>query len=130
MAILGLILLVVAAGAIIGVFANGGTDTRLDLGLFHVGTTVAGVFIAGAATLLIAVLGLWLLKAGLARTRRRRQEVKALRLQAEANQRAVANRREAPTTDTARQSGASAPPTQRRSGDDPDQHFDSAPRER
>jgi hypothetical protein len=127
MAILGLILLVVAAGAIIGVFANGGTDTRLDLGLFHADTTVAGVFIAGAATLLIAVLGLWLLKAGLARTRRRRQEVKALRNQA-ANQR-VANRRDAPSTGAAPQPGGAAP-TERRPGDDPDQHFDSAPRER
>ncbi len=126
MAILGLILLVVAAGAIIGVFANGGTDTRLDLGLFHLDTTVAGVFIAGAATLLIAVLGLWLLKAGLARTRRRRQEVKALRNQA-ANQRVAS--RDAPSTGTPPQPGGAAP-TERRPGDDPDQHFDSAPRER
>jgi hypothetical protein len=127
MAILGLILLVVAAGAVIGVFANGGTDTRLDLGLFHVDTTVAGVFIAGVATLLIAVLGLWLLKAGLARTRRRRQEVKALRNQA-ANQR-VANRRDAPSTGTPPQPRGAAT-TERPPGDDPDQHFDSAPRER
>ena len=80
MLVLGLILVLVATGALVAALVGGSNDpAQFDLGLFDVQTNTLGVFLIGAATVLLLVLGLELIRAGLRRASRRRQERKQLK---------------------------------------------------
>jgi len=140
MTLLGLLLLLVVLVIVIVAIARGDDPTRIDLEMFTVRTTFLGVFVAGALTLLIGVLGVMVLLAGMRRSRRRRSELKELRHRVD----------DAPTPAapaTAREHGADTDAGQRRSPPpvtgsppppyasgpdrgDADDSFDSAPRER
>jgi hypothetical protein len=82
MVIFGLVLLLLAVLIVIAVVAHGGDPASLDLQLFTIKTSVTGVFVAGAITLLLAVLGLALVLGGLRHDRRRRGEIKELKKRA------------------------------------------------
>ena len=167
MVILGVLLVVLAVLAIIAAVARGGDAATINLDAFRLDTTVLGIFLAGAFTLLLLVMGLSLIATGIARARRRRQEVKELRQQAEASPARRPERREErpaaapprrepesseqrtteqPAERTAVQpverTSVSGEPTQeppphvvrrtegRTGREGPDDHFESAPRER
>jgi hypothetical protein len=78
MLVLGLILVLLAAGVVVGVVASG-TDDRAVLygGSLHVPTLV--VFLVGAGTLLVLLAGLQLMRLGMRRANRNRQDKKRLR---------------------------------------------------
>ena len=156
MIVLGALLVLLAIAAFVAAIARGGRPASLDLGVVNVNTTVLMVFLAGALSLLVLVVGLSMLASGLKRERRRRQEVKALRQQAESaparqsterqappprrepepserrtveqpQERTVVVRREEAPPETVRRE--EVPPGEaEREG--PDDHFESAPRER
>jgi len=79
MVVLGLVLVLVAIVAIVAAVLRGDDPTEVDLQWFNVETDVTGVFIAGAITGLLGVLGLGLLAVGLKRDSRKRAEVKELK---------------------------------------------------
>jgi hypothetical protein len=76
MLVLGLLLMLLAALVMVGVIADGGESASLELFGQSVDTTVAGLFIAGAVSMLVFLLGAWLLTAGMGRARRKRTERK------------------------------------------------------
>ncbi|WP_162802170.1 hypothetical protein [Ornithinimicrobium murale] len=81
MLILGL-LLTAAALIVFGYMLFGTQDLdplRIDLGVFAVELTPMHLYLLGAATLVVLVLGLFVLTLGLRAQRRRRREVKELR---------------------------------------------------
>lgn len=81
MLILGL-LLAVAALVVFGFMYFGTTDLNpleIDLGIISVQLTPLHLYLLGAATLVVLVLGLFFLTLGLRTSRRRRREVKELR---------------------------------------------------
>jgi membrane protein implicated in regulation of membrane protease activity len=110
MFILALLLIaaVVAAGAL--VIINGGEAAVLDFEFFKVHTTVAGVFLAGAAGVVVLAIAWRLLQMSARRSRRRRAEVKRLR-------------KEARDSRSTAETSSNEPPR------DVDKHFDSTPRE-
>lgn len=81
MLILGL-LLIIAALVVFGYMFLGTNDLDamdIDLGIFTVQLTPLHLYLLGAATLIVLVLGLLALAAGMRAARRRRREVKELR---------------------------------------------------
>lgn len=85
MLILG-ILLVIVALVVFGFLFLGTSDLeplQIDLGIFTVELTPLHLFLLGAATLVLLVLGLLFLSLGLRASRRRRLEVKELRKEVE-----------------------------------------------
>ena len=79
MLVLGIILVILAAGALLAALFGGRDDAAdLDLGVLSVETTTMGVFLIGAATLLIFVIGLELIRSGTRRANRHRKERKQL----------------------------------------------------
>jgi hypothetical protein len=94
MIVLGIILVVVAGAVIAAAVLNGTEPQVLDFSAFTIHTTGAGVFGAGAATVFALVIGVWLLRKGLASRRRRRREVKDLRKQVVVRDRQAAELRE------------------------------------
>jgi hypothetical protein len=76
MLVLGLLLMVLAALAMVGVIVDGGESANLELFGQSFDTTVAGLFIAGAVSMLVFLLGAWMLTAGMGRARRKRTERK------------------------------------------------------
>ena len=100
MALLGLLILVGVVLVISAIVFRGGDSVRLDLEWFTINTDAWAVFAAGAVTLLLLVLGLWLLTAGVKRSRRRRAEMRNLRQRADAGDAAKQRDSEAdaPTT--------------------------------
>ncbi len=77
MLVLGLILILVAAAALIAALVGGSSDSAtFDLGIIDVETTSLGVFLIGAATVLLFVMGLELARSGVRRANRRRKEQK------------------------------------------------------
>lgn len=143
MTVLGLLLILLAILVVVVVMLNGGDSAQLSLEWLTADTNVAGIFIAGAATVLVGVVGASLLLSGLKRSRRKRAEVKALKARAA---KAPKVDREPATPPRASQSGqtsnssstgatpTSSPTTvERRSDDDPDgtdEHFQTTPRDR
>ncbi len=139
MIVLGLLLLLLVAVVVAAVMLEGGGDPALlDLQAFTIDTDVRGIFVAGAATVLVGVFGASLLMSGLKRSRRKRAEVKALKAKA-------ASKTAKPSPETARpaptgQSGSTAagPPTaveqrRRNDGEDDDgtdEYFETTPRDR
>jgi hypothetical protein len=77
MAIIGLLLLLLALALVIGVVVDNNVQVIFDVfGTTIDDLTVAGLFVAGVLTGLIGVVGLWMMKVGAARSRRRRLEVR------------------------------------------------------
>ena len=78
MFVLGLLLIVLSAGALVAVLASG-TDDQAAMygGSIHVPTLV--IFLAGAAALLLFIMGLELVRSGLKRANRTRRNNKRLR---------------------------------------------------
>ena len=118
MILLGLILVVVAACVIAAAVLNGSDSAILDFSAFNIHTTMAGVFGAGAASVLALVIAAWFLRKGLAGSRRRRREVKQLRKQVDTSERRAEELKERKAEDV-----------KDSEGDDPDTAFDSTPRE-
>ena len=125
MLVLGILLLILVALVCLAAVVRGGDSVTVDLEFFSLRMDAVAVFIVGAATLLALLLGLWLVSSGLKRNRRRKQEVKALRKRAETSEEIARRERSAAA------GGASAAPSSSTgSADGPDEHFDTAPRER
>jgi len=125
MALLGFLILVGVALTISAVVFRGGDSVRIDLEWFTVNTNAWAVFAAGALTLLMLILGFWLLVTGMKRSRQRRAEVKSLRKRADANDETATKTRQGSAT-----AGAGPETKPQHAADGPDGHFDSAPRER
>lgn len=74
---LGLILILLSALALVAALVGGSSDRAVfDLGLFDVQTNTLGVFLIGAGTVLLFVMGLELTRSGVRRANRRRKEKK------------------------------------------------------
>src|SRR4051794_27083817 len=76
MLVLGLVLILLAAAVGAGAVFDGGEKASVELLGTTVDTTVAGVFFTGAATMLLLLLGVWLVTASMGRARRKRAERK------------------------------------------------------
>lgn len=79
MVVIGLLLIAVALAVGLSIVVENTGSTELEVFGVTVDATGTGVFLTGAATMLALLLGVWLVQGGLARARRRRAEVKALR---------------------------------------------------
>jgi len=135
MVILGVLILLVFAGIVIATVARGDDPTLIDLDWFVLRSTVAGVFLAGALTLLLALVGVLVLLAGLRRSRRRRADIKDLRDRAAANAAAAEQVRALEAERSGASSGEHASsrrraPDGRREPGGANESFDSAPRDR
>jgi len=135
MVILGVLILLVFAGIVIATVARGDDPTLIDLDWFVLRSTVAGVFLAGALTLLLALVGVLVLLAGLRRSRRRRADIKDLRDRAAANAAAAEQVRALEAERSGASSGERASsrrraPDGRREPGGADESLDSAPRDR
>lgn len=76
---LGIIIVLIAAGVLLAaLFGGSNQPATFDLGVVEVETNTLGVFLLGAFTLLLLVVGLILMQGGLRRMNRRRQERKEL----------------------------------------------------
>ena len=126
---LGIFILLVVGLASLAVVFGGGESVHIDMPWFNINTSVSVVFLSGAVALALVVFGLSLLYEGLKRGHRRRKETKELRRRVTASQAAPAVTGP-PATGSAGSApaGGSSQPTQSPAG--PDDHFDTAPRER
>jgi len=80
MTVIGVLLIIVAAVLLlIGLVAGSDASTTLSLGGVDISMSAMGVFLMGAATVLIFVSGLELLRSGLRRSLRQRRELKEAR---------------------------------------------------
>jgi hypothetical protein len=79
MLILGLLLILFSAALTVGAVYDGGEAASVELLGASVDTTVAGVFFSGAATMLLFLVGVWLLMSSMGRARRKRLERKETR---------------------------------------------------
>lgn len=76
---LGIILILLATGAVVAALFGASPETStFDLGVFSLEMDTLGVFFFGAGTVVLLAIGLWLVRAGLRRASRRRQEKKEL----------------------------------------------------
>jgi hypothetical protein len=127
---LGIFILLVVGLASLAVVFGGGQSVHIDMHWFTINTSVSVVFLSGAVALALVVFGLSLLYEGLKRGHRRRKETKELRKRVTASQTAP------PTvTGPSETGGAGSAPTggssqATASPGGPDEHFDTAPRER
>lgn len=124
MAVLGLLILIAVAIAVIAAVLRGGDSVRIDLDWFTIKTDAGVVFAAGAVTLLLFFIGLALLRRGLRKSRQRRAEAKELRKRAETAEEEARREREAHAA------AADSTDAQHRAADGSDDHFDSTPRDR
>ena len=81
MVVLGLILVGIAVLLAAGVAASSGETATLEVFGVGVGTRSSVVFFTGVVIALALLLGLWMMKKGMARGYRRRKEVRVLRQQ-------------------------------------------------
>jgi hypothetical protein len=73
---LGLLLILGAVALTVGAVYDGGDPATVEILGQTLSTTVAGVFFTGAATMLLFLMGVWLLTASMGRARRKRAERK------------------------------------------------------
>jgi len=79
MLLLGLVLMIVAAAVTAGAIYDGGEHATFEVFGQTVGTTVAGIFMLGLATMLVFFIGVWMAFSSAGRARRRRLERKEAR---------------------------------------------------
>jgi len=79
MLILGLLLIIAAALVTVGAIYDAGETATVEILGQTITTTAAGVFVAGLATMLLFLLGVWAIYASLGRARRKRADRKAAR---------------------------------------------------
>jgi uncharacterized membrane protein len=72
MLLLGLVLMIVAAAVTAGAIYDGGEHATFEVFGQTVGTTVAGIFMLGLATMLVFFIGVWMAFSSAGRARRRR----------------------------------------------------------
>jgi len=138
MIVLGLLVLVVVVVVAVVAIARGSDPVTFKIGSLSLETDGTGMFLAGAGALLLTVLGVWLLKKGLVRSRHRRQEMRELRDRASRNEEAARREQAAAAQGETGEQTRTAPTTQQTRADDSgrhvesgtDEHFDSTPRER
>jgi hypothetical protein len=99
--VLGIVLILIAALAFVTAVAGGANDhVDFRLGSMHAPTNAMVVFLLGAATLLIFVMGLELVRSGTGRAIRRRKDAKRLdRLSGEQEEREAQTRPPTSTDD-------------------------------
>jgi membrane protein implicated in regulation of membrane protease activity len=78
MLVLGLILVLIAVLVVLGALAGGNDPAALDIGPLALSVSVFTVFLIGAATLLLLVVGVTLIRSGTRRANQRRREHKQL----------------------------------------------------
>jgi hypothetical protein len=118
---LGLLILIAVTAVVVVMVLRGDDSVRIDvepLGTYRTDASV--VFIVGALTVLVGVLGFTVLFAGLKRARRRRAELRALKDRARQTDAGAASHQPSGRRDERRDDTTS--------GDD--DHFDSTPRDR
>ena len=81
MLILGLLLILGSAALGAGLVYDGSEAASVEILGTTVNTTAAGIFFSGAATMLLFLLGVWMLTSSMGRSRRKRGEHKASRRQ-------------------------------------------------
>jgi hypothetical protein len=81
MLILGLLLILGSAALGAGFIYDGSEAASVEMMGTTVDTTTAGMFFSGAATMLLFLLGIWLVTSKMGRSRRKRGERKASRRQ-------------------------------------------------
>ena len=74
---LGLLFILGAVGVTAGAIYDGGDSVRVEVFGTTIGTTASGVFMAGFATMLVFILGIWMVMSATSRGRRKRLERKA-----------------------------------------------------
>ena len=88
MIVLGVLVLLAVVAVSVVAIARGGDPVSFKVGSLTFDTDGTGMFLAGAGTLVLAIVGLWLLSKGLAHSRHRRQEMRELRDRAARNEEA------------------------------------------
>lgn len=79
MLVLGLVLILLAIGLFVGVLVGGADDSaRFDVGVIDASLSTLSVFLVGALTMLILLVGFSLVGSGLRRARQRRKDSKEL----------------------------------------------------
>src|SRR6478609_5712315 len=73
---LGLLFILGAVAVTAGAIYDGGESASFELFGQTIGTTISGVFMAGFATMLVFILGVWMLTSAMTRGRRKRLERK------------------------------------------------------
>jgi hypothetical protein len=73
---LGLLFILGAVAVTAGAIYDGGESASFELFGQTIGTTISGVFMAGFATMLVFILGVWMLMSSMSRGRRKRLERK------------------------------------------------------
>jgi ABC-type nickel/cobalt efflux system permease component RcnA len=73
---LGLLFILGAVAVTAGAIYDGGESASFELFGQTIGTTISGVFMAGFATMLVFILGVWMLMSSMTRGRRKRLERK------------------------------------------------------
>jgi uncharacterized protein YlxW (UPF0749 family) len=80
MLVLGLLLILGSAALGLGLVYDGSEAAKVEILGTTVDTTMAGVFFTGAATMLIFLVGVWMLQSSMGRSRRKRAERKEARI--------------------------------------------------
>lgn len=78
MLVLGVILILLAAGLLVGFLSSGTQQVTFDGGFLNITMSTLTIYLLGAATLLLLVLGLSLVRRGTRAANRRRKEHKEL----------------------------------------------------
>jgi uncharacterized protein YlxW (UPF0749 family) len=76
---LGLLFILGAAAVTAGTIYDGGESASFELFGQTISTTMSGVFLAGVGTMLVFILGIWMLMSAMSRSRRKRLERKETR---------------------------------------------------
>ena len=103
-----LVILLAAVLLLIGLLAGADTSTTLSLGGIDITMSAMGIFLMGAATVLIFVSGLEMLRSGLRRSMRHRRELKEARAVVAEQERREQPAESEPTTATPGASGTDA----------------------
>jgi ABC-type nickel/cobalt efflux system permease component RcnA len=129
MIILGLLLLIAAIVAAIAAAVRGDVSVHVDLEWFTLKTNAGVIFFLGAATMLVFMLGWWMVARGMRRSRERRREVKALRKRAETSEE-VARREHAARVSERKNHGVDATDGTPEADSTSGQHVEPSARER
>lgn len=119
---LGVILILLAAAAVLAATLGASDElSSFDLGAFSLEMNTLGVFLFGAVTVVLLGLGLMLVRGGVRRANRRRQEKKELTRLAHRDEAAESAHRPttgtaAPRTDAPGTGGDAGPDSARRDG--------------